>query len=578
MKKTILSICLSAFLIVLSAQNKSEILITVGDESISATDFINTFNRNNSLSKATDSEIRDYLDLYIKFKLKVKDGLDSKIDTTDSFQRELESYKRQSAQQYLTDKEVTDKLVTEAMERSKLMVHASHLLILCPADASPKDTLAAYNKALNIRKQIVSGAITFNDAVIKYSEDPSAKDEVGENDKIQYGNGGDLSYFNAFDLIYPFESAAYNTKVGEISAPIRTQFGYHLIWVQDKQPVVSKINSTQILLLDKEARTGGISEEVKVKLDEIAEALKNGEDFSALAEKYTEDPVSKRNGGIVVPFAPNLRPGKFTKICISLEPNQISEPFPSIIGWHIVKLDELIKPEFNEDELLQNVTAKIQRDSRSSKSVESFIEKLKKEYNYSEKGRKAAFDLLLKKLNTESKLPATDELLQLPGIEKLKPIATYAKKSITIKDFITFLDRSKGLNIENQAKYYLDALYANFLKEDILKFEFENLGTKYPEYKELINEYHYGMILFEMNNERVWSESLKDTTSLQDFYENNKLNYLDVEGNPKPLTEIRSVVLTDFQNELEVDWLNRLKEKYPIWINEELLESILKNK
>ena len=578
MKKIILSICLSVFLFVVSAQNMNEILITVGNESITATDFINTFNRNNSLTKATESEIRDYLDLYIHFKLKVKDGLDIKIDTMASFQRELESYKRQSAQQYLTDKEVTEKLITEALERSKQMVHASHLLILCPADALPKDTMVAYKKALNIRKQVVSGALTFNEAVIMYSEDPSAKDEVGENEKVQYGNGGDLSYFNVFDLIYPFESAAYKTKVGEISAPFRTQFGYHLIWVQDKQPVVSKIHSTQILLLDKEARAGGISEEVKVKLDEIAEALKNGEDFNTLAEKYTEDPVSKRNGGVVVPFAPNLRPGGFAKICISLEPNQISEPFPSLIGWHIVKLDELVKPEFTDDELLQNVTTKIQRDSRSSKSVESFIEKLKKEYNYSEKGRKAAFDLLLKKLNTESKLPAADELLQLPGIEKLKPIVTYAKQSITIQDFITFLDRSKGLNIENQAKSYLDALYANFLKEHILKFEYDNLETKYPEYKELVNEYNYGMILFEMNNERVWSESLKDTTSFHDFYENNKFNYLDLEGNPKPLAEIRSTVLTDFQNELELDWINRLKEKYPIWINEELLESILKNK
>jgi len=578
MKKIILSICLSVFLFVVSAQNKNEVLITVGNESITATDFINTFNRNNSFSKATDSEIRDYLDLYIHFKLKVRDGLDSKIDTSPSFQRELESYKKQSAQQYLTDKEVTEKIVTEAMERSKLMVHASHLLILCPADALPKDTLAAYNKALNIRKQIVSGAITFNDAVIKYSEDPSARDEVGENDKVQYGNGGDLSYFNVFDLIYPFESAAYNTKVDEISAPTRTQFGYHLIWVQDKQPVVTKIHSEQILLLDQEARTGGISDEVKMKLDEIAEALKNGEDFNTLAEKYTEDPASKRNGGIVEPFAPNRRPGGFTKICISLEPNQISEPFSSIIGWHIVKLTELTKPEFNEDELRQNVTAKIQRDPRSSKGVESFIEKLKKEYNYSEKGKKAAFDLLLKKLNTENTLPSADDLLKLPGIEKLKPIATYANQSILAIDFISFLDRSKGINIENQEKSYLDALYDNFFKENILKFEYENLETKYPEYKELINEYNYGMILFEMNNERVWSESLKDTTNFNDYYENNKSNYLNLEGNPKPLAEIRSTVLTDYQNDLELDWLNRLKEKYPVWINEELLETILKNK
>lgn len=578
MKKIILSICLSVFLITIFAQNKNNILITIGDETITATEFINTFSKNNSLSKATESEVRDYLDLYINFKLKVKDGLDIKIDTCATFQRELTSYKKQSAQPYLVDKEVTEKLIQEAIERSKYMVHTSHILILCAADAEPKDTLAAYQKALDIRKKIISGAITFNEAVMQYSEDLSARDEVGKNGQIQYGNGGDLSYFTAFELIYPFESAAYNTAVGNISMPVRTQFGYHLVWVQDKQPVVTKINTAQILLLDKEARTGGISPEVKEKLDKIEEALKNGENFNTLAEQYTEDPVSKKNGGNVEPFAPSRRPGDFIKQCISLKPNQISKPFPSIIGWHIVKLNELVTPEFKDDDLRYNMTNRIQRDARSTKSVESLIEKLKKEYKYSDKDKKTAFDLLLNKLNAQNSMPAEAELLSIEGINKLKPIATFANQTITVKDFIHHLSTFQGVEFKQPTKTFLHTQYEFFLKEKMLKYEFDNLENKYPEYKELINEYHNGMILFEMNNERIWSPALKDTASFHAYYEKNKLHYLDNAGNPKPLTKIRSVVLTDFQNELEKEWIIRLKKKYPVQINEALLESILKNK
>jgi len=578
MKKIFLSICLIAFLIFISAQNRNQILFKVGDDAVTATEFINTFNKNNSLSKATKSELRDYLDLFINFKLKVRDGIDYKIDTSATFQKELASYKVQSAQQYLVDKEVTEKLIQEAIERSKYMVRASHILIMCAADASPKDSLAAYHKILDIRKKITSGEITFPQAAVQFSEDPSARDEVGQGNKIQHGNKGDLGYFSAFDLIYSFETPAYNTPVGSYSMPIRSQFGYHLIWVQDKQPLVSKINISQILLLDTAARFGRISPEVKNKLAIIVDALKNGEDFSTLAEKYTDDPVSKANGGKIEPFAPNRRPGDYVKKAISLQKDQISEAFSTVIGWHIVKLNELVYTEIKDDDAKHTMANKVQRDTRSSKSVDSFIEKLKKEYKFSDKGKEAAISLLLKKLNKENTMPPANELSTIAGIEKLKPMATFANQTISANEFITSLDPFQGIELNNQSKAFLEVQFNNFVKERLIQYEFENLSNKYPEYKELINEYHHGMILFEMNNEIVWSESLKDSVGLELFYEVVKSNYLDPEGNPKPLAEIRSAVLTEYQNKLETEWLNRLRQRYPVWINEELFESILKNK
>jgi len=577
MKKIILSICLLAFLYAASAQDTSAVLFTVGKESVTATEFINTFNKNNTLSKATESELRDYLDLFINFKLKVMDGIGTQIDTALVFQRELASYRSQSAQSYLVDKEVTERLIKEAIERSKYIIRASHILIMVSEDASPKDTLFAYNKALDIRKKILSGAITFPEAAVQSSEDPSARNEV-RGGKIQYGNKGDLGYFSAFDLIYPFETIAYNTPIGNISMPVRTQFGYHLVWVQDRQPVVSKIDISQILLLDTAASFERISTQVKERLTLIEEALRAGEDFATLAEKYTEDPMSREKGGRIEPFAPNRRPGDYVKQVLSLKENQISEPFSSVIGWHIIKLHELVTPETKDEEMRYAMVTKIQRDSRSTKSVESLIEKLKKEYHFSDKGKSAAFNFLLKKLNKETTMPPATDLLAMAGINKLKPMAAFANQTITIQDFIHYLDRFQGKELNNQAETFLNTQYDFFIKEFMLKYEYNNLENKYPEYKELIREYHHGMILFEMNNERVWSESLKDSVKLETFYEKIKFNYLDTEGNPKPLLEIRSAVLTEYQDELEREWLNELRRRYPVWINEELFKSILKNK
>jgi peptidyl-prolyl cis-trans isomerase SurA len=578
MKKTFLSICLSTILFVLSAQNKSEILLTIGDESITVHEFINTFNRNNSFSKATETEVKDYIDLYIRFKLKVKEGLEIKIDTGATFQKELTAYKKQSSQSYFEDREVTENLINEAIERSKLMVRASHILIICDIDASPKDSLSAYNKALDIRKKITSGTITFPEAAVLFSEDPSARDEIGKKGKPQIGNKGDLGYFTVFDLIYPFETVAYNTPVDKISMPLRTQFGYHLIWVQDKQPMVSKINISQILLLDTTARFGKIIPEVKEKLDLIENALKNGEDFSTLAQQYTDDPVSKEKGGNVEPFSYNRREGDFVKQCISLQQNQISKPFSSTVGWQIIRLNELIVPNNTNEELHATVSTRIKRDSRSAKGADVVVERLKKEYNYLEKGKKAAIDLLAKRMETEKILLDDEELMAIVGIDKLKPMATFANQTITVQDFIGFIARYKGMEFNAQMTTLLNKQFDSYSKERLFQYEFAHLETKYPEYKILINEYHYGMILFEMNNERLWSESLKDNGNLETFYEEVKYNYSDENGNPKPLSSIRSTVLTDYQGELERQWLNRLKEKYPVWLNEPLLESLIKNK
>ena len=250
MKKLIASllICTGVLLGNLQAQNKNDVLVTIGTKAITTEEFLNTYSKNNNLNTASESDLRDYLDLFINFKMKVMEGEELQVDSARQFKMELQSYKKQSAQQYLVDKEVTEELVNEAIARAKQDIRASHILINCPEKATGKDTVTAYNKALSIRNEILAGKITFAEAAEKYSDDPSARDMANpQNGRLHYGNKGDLGFFTVFDLIYPFECAAYKTKVGEISMPIRTRFGYHIIYVTDKIDAIQEISIAQFL-------------------------------------------------------------------------------------------------------------------------------------------------------------------------------------------------------------------------------------------------------------------------------------------------------------------------------------------
>ena len=280
---SILALSLSCcFSMVYAQVNSEKPLMTIGGEPVSKAEFVNTFVKNNDLNKTTEKELRDYLDLFINFKLKVKEGKALQIDTSAAFQAELSSYINQSAQQYLTDNDVTERLFKECVERAKKHIHASHILINCAPDANKKDSIAAYKKALKIRKMVLKG-MDFNEAAVKFSEDISARDYINpQNGRKQAGNKGDISYFTVFNLIYPFECGAYNTPVGKISMPIRTRFGYHLIYVQDVVPAISKIYAAHILISDTNAKYGIMSEEAKGKIEEIQQTLRQGVPFAQL--------------------------------------------------------------------------------------------------------------------------------------------------------------------------------------------------------------------------------------------------------------------------------------------------------
>lgn len=579
MKKLTIALFVLAGLLIgnLNAQEKNDILVKIGDKNITTEEFLNAYSKNNNLNTASESDLRDYLDLFINFRMKVMEGEEMQLDTSRQFKMELQSYQKQSAQQYLVDKEVTEELVNEAISRAKLYIRASHILINCPEKATGKDTVAAYNKALAIRNDILTGKITFAEAAVASSDDPSARDMVNpQNGRLHYGNKGDLGYFTVFDLIYPFENAAYSTAIGQISMPVRTRFGYHLVYVTDRIEAIQEITIAQIFVSDTLAHLGQRSAETVKKLENIQAALANGGSFEEAVKLYSDDRVTD-NGGIQEPFAPNRREGDFVKAVLSLKPGQISEPIASQNGWHIVKLIET-KPVVLDDDALYTLRSRISRDDRSHKSKDSFIAKLKKEYNYNEAGRKKAMQFFLKNMPETFFQMKDVKLREAPGIEKLKPMCTYADQKITAEEFAKYFDRFKGMRLtKNEFPNFLDERFEVFVQEKMTRFERDRLEEKYPEFKDLVQEFHDGMVLYEINTAKIWAQATKDSLGLVSFYEANKEKYIDPEtSEPSPLDEIRAIVITDYQEYLDKEWVSELKKKYNPTINEKAFNAIKK--
>lgn len=519
MKKII--VCISFILgtlVVFAQKNDSPILMEIGDKKITLEEFEAIYNKNSDNKKNTKEEVEDYLDLYIKFKLKVVEAEDLGMDTLPAFTQELEGYRKQLAQPYLSDREVTEKLIEEAYERMKTDVKAAHILVKVSLEADPKDTLTAYNKIMKIRKRIVGGE-DFEKVAAEVSEDPSAKN-----------NKGNLGYFSAFQMVYPFESAAYNTEIGKISMPVRTSFGYHLVKTLDKRKARGIMKVAHIMVrADKKLGEAEINQK-KEKIDEIyTKVTAEDADFSALARQYSEDKESAKRGGELPAFGAGKMVEEFETAAFDLQNDgDISAPILTDYGWHIIKRLELKNLEAYE-ELYPTLKAKVARDSRANKSKEIVIENIKKENNFKEelKRRNDFYTAVDQKKFNKGEWKAED-VAKLDKVmfgfyptdgEKFEYRQTQFAKRLE-----NHMSRNEPTNVD--IKSYINKLYNTVVEEMTMRFKNRRLPVVNKEFRMLLQEYREGILLFNITDEKVWSKAVKDTTGLEAFYEANKQNYM----------------------------------------------------
>ncbi len=646
----------------LSAQSKldKKVLMTIGDQPVTVKEFTDVYNKNNLKDEVIEKKtIDEYLDLFVNFKMKVLEAYDMKLDTSSKFKKELNGYRKQLAKPYFTNEEVSEELIEEAYQRKCKDIRASHILITCDKHALPSDTLKAYNKAMDVRKKALKDP-DFGKLAVTYSQDPSVRDiKATETTPARKGNKGDLGYFTVFDMVYPFETGAYNTPVGEISMPVRSDFGYHIIKVTSVTDAMGIINASHIFLkLDPEA-TEEEEQAMKAKADNIYKELmdSDGKGWNQAVNQYTDDRGSvARNGGLT-PFTVSRIVPEFIEALKQLQPNEISKPVRTSYGYHIIKLNSITGVGTFEKER-QGIAERVEKDMRSKKSEEVVLRQIKKDYGFTTNEK-----------NLDEFMASLDSTLLRGAYEPSKEthlgnvLFIIGDASYKVDDFVNYIKQHQSAQRYVTVPTYAYQLYEAFQKEKVLEYADAHLEEHYPEFKALIQEYNDGILLFDLMDKEVWSKAVSDTAGLRQYHENHAdkymwkdrvkacvitvnrpeslpqvRNYLDQgvpfdslrsvikrdsvnhvqvrngffqqgdnqyvdqtewkagvrneipstvdnttvivniielrKPEPKTLAESRGLVTSDYQAELEEKWIEKLHKKYPVNINQKVLEQV----
>ncbi len=498
-------------------QDKDQVVLTVENEKITLGDFEAVFKKNNRDSVISAQALDEYMELFINFKLKVREARELGLDTAASFKRELDGYRKQLARPYLIDGELLDELVNEAYERRKYEVNASHILVNVEPSASPEDTLRAWNRIMRLRERILSGEEFGTVATSKAgSDDPSVRE-----------NKGNLGYFTSFQMVYPFESAAYNTAVGDVSMPVRSRFGYHIVNTHDKRAARGEVRVAHIMIKHPDGSAGNpeLEKESEARINEIHQLLIDGGDFADLALRYSQDASTARNGGELPWFGTGKMVEEFETASFNLPHNgAISEPVRTTYGWHIImRLEAKPIPTFEEMEA--EIRRKVSRDTRADMTKRSFLNKLRDLYGVNVNTKN------LKPLETAA---AKDDStfvegygIQVKNVKSLdKPLFSIAEKNYLVSDFYHYLNNS---NIRRRGYRALDLLKIKldeYIEQELTRYEDTKLEEKHNDFRLLMSEYHDGILLFELTDQKVWSRAVRDTLGLESFYEENKHRFM----------------------------------------------------
>lgn len=622
------------------------VLMKINGKPVLKSEFEYIYNKNNSNNSLDKKTLDEYVDLFVNFKLKVEEAKTQGLDTTKSFINELAGYRSQLTKPYLTDSKVDDAVLQEAYNRMKEDVEVSHILIRVQQNGAPADTLTAWKSINAIAKRLEKE--DFAKVAKDVSEDESAKE-----------NNGYIGWVSAFRTVYPFETMAFNTKPGTISKPVRTAFGYHIVKVHNRRSSLGEILVAHIMRFT-EQNNEEKNKQAKQKIDSIYQRVLAGDDFGKLASEHSDDKGSATKNGELPWFGAGRMIPEFENAAFALKNNgDVSVPIQSSFGWHIIKsIDRRGIASF--DSMKEDLQSKVKRDERANLGLKSFVTKLKSEYNFSVNNAsvKEYYSLLDKKT-------LTDSVFQLEIAKLAKPILTIANKTLTQQDFSNFL-KANTYTEKAAPSDIIDEKLNAFAEKELLAYEDGQLENKYDDFRFLMQEYHDGILLFEVSNNEVWEKASKDTEGLAKYFASHKadykwekphykgrvimckdkntlklakaivkkshndsidkylrtrlndsIQYVKVEKNiyvqgdnkqvdklvfkskaalepdkdypyvfvagkllktqPEEYTDVRGLVTADYQEYLEKEWIAKLRAKYPVEIDKKILETVKKN-
>lgn len=513
MKKTIVCF-LFGLLTQLALGQKEPVVMTINDKPVTKAEFLQIYTKNNPSPSFDKDSLDRYMQLFEVFKLKVAEAEALGYDTLPRLQKELEGYKKQLALPYLIDSVQNQAMVQEAYNRTATEVRCSHILIKLDPNASPKDTLDAYNRLLGLKARIEKG------------EDFAsvAKSKLGSEDPSVVNNGGDLGYFTAFQMVYPFEEKAYTTPVGSISDPFRTRFGYHILKVTDKRAARGTIKVAHLMISTGREASTETRQNAEKKINEIYDSLSTGASWEKMVNAYSEDANSvKKNGEL-----PAFGSGTSQRMVLEFEDaafglkrvGEFSKPVKTQYGYHIIKLIEWT-PVKSYDLLRRELQAKVNKDERSKITQDSFVQKLKQQYKYAYKADKglAWFEQQIDSTFFMGKWKAS-------ALKSNKTLFVLGGQKFKQQDFAKYVEKNFRTVRKDAPAVVVKQLYTQWEKNQILAYEEALLPAKYPAYKALVQEYHDGIILYEIMQDQVWNKAVKDTAGLRAFFMENRSKYV----------------------------------------------------
>ncbi|HXB42718.1 MAG TPA: peptidylprolyl isomerase [Puia sp.] len=498
----VLAICLSAI------NTHGQTLFSYGDKGVTKQDFLKAYTKNNIEGKVSEKSYRDYLELYIRYKLKVQAAYDLKLDTLTPLQTEGKNFRNQVADTYINDTESLNALVNEAYDRSKKDIHLAHIFIAVGKNMTPSDTLKAYKKMKAVEEALKSGH-DFGATAAAYSDDGSAK-----------LNHGVIGWITVFTLPYELETLAYNTKPMHFSFPYRSKAGYHIFKNLGERKAIGKIRVAHILIALPPNANDSVKSKAKQKADSIYQSLSGGANFGDLAKKYSGDNLSYQTGGEIADFGVGKYDSVFEATAFGLtKDGEIAKPILSSFGYHIIKriarkpIPERSKETF--DGLKQRVTA----DPRINISTKKFLDNIFAETHFKRYA-----------LNQANLWGYTDSALQHKTIPKFSPlddstrVFAFNNKDIYIKDWIDYLRKLKNTPAISPGKMD-SALFDKFIETSALSYYREHLEDYNKDFSYQLNEFKEGNMLFEVMQRKIWDKAAVDSVGLKDYYNAHKEKY-----------------------------------------------------
>ena len=622
-------------------------LFTYGNNIVSKNEFLRAYNKNKTTETDKNKALRDYLDLYIKFKLKVQAAKNLHLDTLPSLEADLQNFRNQIEDTYLKDEKQVDALVDEAFTRSQKDIHAQHFYVTLNEKMLPADTLRLYNAINETYDELKKGKTNYEDIL----------DEIKE--KIGPVNGNDMGYITVFSLPYEYENILYNLHPGQVSKPYRTKKGWHIFKNENERPAVGKIKIAQILFAVP-ANNISLRDRAKQLADSVYESLKAGANFAELAKRYSNDRMTYMNGGLLPEFGVAKYDGTFENEAFSLKKDgDISEPFQTEFGYHIIKRISRspIPANKNDESYIYNLKQEVLKDSRIEIAKEKFVKEILIKIGYKKNNDLKEKDLWRV---TDSFAVAGKKIVS-GNVNEKSVLFSFNNSKVTVGDWLQYVKRNNNDNPGTTTRSYPE-LFKKYVSIAALENYRKRLQDFNPDFNYQLQEFKEGNMLFEVMERQVWSKAAGDSIGLKQFYDDHKKNYMwaasadavlfscanetvaknaiqqikdgkswkDVvnensmqiqadsaryelsqlpvndktnftagiittpvinagdstavftlviktypENEQRSFEEARGLVINEYQNFLEQKWIEELKKKYPVKVNEKVFQSLL---